>query len=393
MAERHYNTMDAGVTPAAVSPEDARTNSMFKRVGLVVGSLAVLATVGTIVQGGMQGSATSHTTTSLASLGSASTSASSSSGGGGETRRVRPDFSNLFTPKDSKSKSATTKTHKIKLDPTIVPAPLDASLSGGGSTRTCSLCESEVSVDCLDVMEEAYSDLNDKDSLVFLKAALSGWESYCDGLSDKECLTTLDSHLRINSNAERFQLLLAGCATYYHDEAAVAKDVASVTDVAAEVEAEASVCAYCDGLDDESCLTELETLYKGLNDKDSLDFLRDAIPDWETSACVGLTDKACLASLDSYMTSQHKESRLAVLEAGCENYYSVSNMPDPSVVRGNPKNPSPADDSSFTIRRHRNLRKEDGANDGATKGTSTSKFLNLAPRSPVSSTPLGAFRG
>ena len=242
-----------------------------------------------------------------------STASASQVAAASEVRRVVPDVSSLLTTKVNTVSS-------IKLDPTIVPAPILE--DSGTTTQICGLCVELSNVDCLASLEDAYSEMSAKEQLTFLKDSISEWDSYCNGQTDKACLTSLDRRLRIENNADRLTYMSAGCVSYFTSSTTEALEAAEKSDQ----------CTYCADLDDAACLSMLESLYTTLNDKDKLAFLKDAVVAWATNECSSLTDKACLASLDSYIKSQTKTDRLALLESGCASYYSTSNMPDPSIV-------------------------------------------------------------
>merc|ERR1711998_350638 len=71
---------------------------------------------------------------------------------------------------------------------------------------------------------------------------------------------------------------------------------------------------------DSDCLANLEQLYEHLSDKDKLSFLRFAYPDYDTT----LTDKQCLATLETTFGSEDSNTEFELLAEGCVTYSEPS---------------------------------------------------------------------
>merc|ERR1711998_750935 len=76
-------------------------------------------------------------------------------------------------------------------------------------------------------------------------------------------------------------------------------------------------CSICDDtMPDSDCQANLEQLYEHLSDKDKLSFLRFAYPDYDTT----LTDKECLATLETDFDAEDSDTEYALLTEGCTTY-------------------------------------------------------------------------
>merc|ERR1711988_214580 len=80
-------------------------------------------------------------------------------------------------------------------------------------------------------------------------------------------------------------------------------------------------CSICDdSMPDSDCLANLEQLYEHLSDKDKLSFLRFVYPDYDTT----LTDKQCLATLETTFDSEDSDTEFELLAEGCVTYLEPS---------------------------------------------------------------------
>lgn len=79
-------------------------------------------------------------------------------------------------------------------------------------SSSCGYCDGLSDKVCLATLDALYDDMSDKTKLSFLRDAIPDYDA---DMTDKACLTALDAELTGESDKTRLATLKAGCAAYY----------------------------------------------------------------------------------------------------------------------------------------------------------------------------------
>lgn len=218
-------------------------------------------------------------------------------------------------------------------------------LSATASTTDCNICKGFSDSTCLSALEIVVGGMNDKSRLKIEEQMLDPEGTVCSGKSDKDCLATLDESFDALGDADKLTLLDEMCdmlsspeavSLGQHTKKSELKSVRNslknevmggksksslppktTTTASSSSTTTTSSCAACDGLSDKACLSSLDASFTALSDKNRLAYARSTLFTDADTTCESLSDKACLIALDSEYAALTDKAKLSLLKAAC----------------------------------------------------------------------------
>ena len=140
-------------------------------------------------------------------------------------RDAYPDYDSSLTDKacltalEAELASETDKTRLSLLKDACIAYSADTTSAASGmmmlkasDSGSCGYCDSLSDKVCLATLDALYDDMSDKTKLAFLRDAIPDYDA---DLTDKACLTALDAELTGENDKTRLATLKTGCAAYY----------------------------------------------------------------------------------------------------------------------------------------------------------------------------------
>lgn len=171
------------------------------------------------------------------------------------------------------------------------------------------MCADLSDKECLSTLDSLVQGMDDTKRLSFERAF---GVSDCDSLSDEDCLVALDSERTAANDKTRLSLLKQACSTVFGSSAGGDAPPA-IKFTSTSISQEDATCGLCNGVANEQCLIQLDAYVADLSDKDRLTFEKLYAED----QCNSLTDKECLATLDTMRATAKSTERLEMLDTAC----------------------------------------------------------------------------